>query len=119
MDVDQGGAESKKKSGKRLRFGVWGGVLLLVVLVLFLVSQDPRRTPLPENLNDLSQIETQLQQLSPDELASLKGFLVRQTISQALGGKPLPPGTTIGEAIETQQAFVQGLQEEGQKNKKP
>lgn len=48
-----------------------------------------------------------VQKLSPEERALFTAYIVRAKMGEVFGGKGVPPGTTIGMAIEDQRRFAE------------
>lgn len=99
-------------------------IIPFTVFVLMGCSQ-PRDTPVPRELDKLVSIKPALEKLSEEERGLFAGYVARHTISAAMnnlfGGKVasepgIPPGVTVGSAIDEQRQFLaQAAAEEAKK----
>src|SRR5450755_3380548 len=54
----------------------------------------------------MSGLAPQLKQLSEKDRKALGGYLIRVKMGEAFGGKGMPPGTTVGDALKQQKEWV-------------
>lgn len=82
---------------------------LLIVGVLSAVlmgCSDPHSTVIPTESSKWGEIRKDVDKLPDDEKAILTQYIMRKTMGEAFGGEPIPPGTTIGDAIKEQKNLV-------------
>lgn len=91
----------------RLLLGVFAAALFLMG------CDSPKETVIPRDIEKLQAIQPALEKLTTEERELVTGYILRQTMSQKLGGlfggQPgpgIPEGLTIGKAIEEQRKFV-------------
>jgi hypothetical protein len=82
----------------------------LVATIAFAIAlsgcHKPTETVIPSDTAKWdAELAPQLQKLSDDDRAKVSAFLMRGKMGEVLGGKGIPPGTTIGDAIKEQAKF--------------
>ena len=91
--------------------------LLCLAAAAVTACRNPRAVVLPNNVEDIKSgaVATAIKQLSAEDQGLLAAYMLRTTMGTAFGGAPMPSGTTIGQAIDAQKAWVaQQKQEEAQ-----
>lgn len=82
-------------------------IALVAITAALVACSKPADTVIPA---DMSKWETELapaiKKLSEEERKELMGFIMRKQMGKAFGGEPMMPGTTIGQAIADQKAWV-------------
>jgi hypothetical protein len=81
--------------------------LFLAAFVFLAACSDPRNTPIP---SDPDKWETQLapaiKKLTDEERGLVAAYMMRSKFGEAFGGKAMPAGITIRDAIAAQREFV-------------
>ncbi|KWT98088.1 MULTISPECIES: hypothetical protein [unclassified Variovorax] len=82
--------------------------LLPLALVAFLAAcSQPKDAIIPaDSATWEKDLLPKIQKLSDDDRAALAAYLVRAKMGEAFGGKTMPLGTTVGQAIDQQKAFA-------------
>jgi len=82
----------------------------ILAVVLFAVScTSPHDVVLPRDFEQLDKdekLKTALTKLSDEEKALFAGYMLRAGLGQAFGGEGILPGTTLGDALERQRAWM-------------
>ena len=95
-----------------------GGLALVLTAVIIASCGDPRATVVPTDLKDWSDkpdLKAAIEKLPDDEKRLFVAFAMRRSISGAFGGEGIPPGTTVGAAIEAQRSWQAEQELEKQK----
>jgi hypothetical protein len=86
--------------------------ILISIVVLITACSNPKDTVIPNSIENLGSIKSDLEKLSPEERQLFSDYFVRHTMATAMGGMfgikpdPIPEGMTIGKAIEEQSNFI-------------
>lgn len=78
----------------------------LAATALLCACSKPTDTIIPSDMSSWDkELAPQLQKLSDADREKVGAFLMRAKFGEAFGGKGLPPGTTIGQALEQQKKW--------------
>lgn len=84
----------------------------IACLLMLAACGDPKNTPLPAELDKMESIKPAMGKLTPEERELAAAYIARHTIGAKLGavfggkeGPGIPPGMTLGQAIEEQRKF--------------
>lgn len=84
-----------------------------VISASLVACGDSKSTLIP---SDMSKWDTELaetaKKLPEEEKRLFAGYMIRAKMGEALGGKGIPPGTTIGDAIAEQKKFVEAQEKQ-------
>lgn len=81
--------------------------LAAIASVAFCGCSKPTDTVIPTDLSKIdAEFTEKVKNLSDDDKQLLATYLARVKIGEAFGGKPMPVGLTVGQAIDDQKKFV-------------
>jgi hypothetical protein len=86
-------------------------VLIGLAFICTVGCSNPRNTVIPANI-DSGAISESVKKLSPEDRELFTGYFMRHAVGSKMGGlfgineKPIPAGTTIGQGIDEQRAFL-------------
>lgn len=86
-------------------------IILPVVAACLMVSacsKGPKETVIPTDPKQWSDIKPSIEKLDPADKQLIGKYMVRVGIGGAFTGQSIPPGTTIGQAIEDEKKFEAG-----------
>lgn len=82
---------------------------ITIALALLLAGcNGAKNTEIPTDIQNLDSIKTAVDKLEPEERELVAGYVLRHTLGAAFGDKTagIPPGVTIGKAIDEQRDFL-------------
>lgn len=96
--------------------------LAAIFVVALSGCHNPKNTEIPERLDGLTALKTDIDKLSAEERELLAGYVLRSSLSQGLVGAGelthVPKGTTIAQAIEQQRVFLAQQKTERERQEK-
>ncbi len=82
--------------------------------LMLVACANPKNTVIPQDVDQLATIKPELEKLTPEEQQLAAAYIVRVTLTSKMagvfGGKEgqgIPPGMTLGKAVEEQRRFVE------------
>ena len=86
---------------------------LALCTALITGCSDPKSLVLPTDLNNVNEdFKDQIADLSEEDKSQLMAYMMRVEMGKAFGGEGIPPGTTVGEAIEDNKNWAAALEAE-------
>jgi hypothetical protein len=83
--------------------------LIFILLTIFGCS-DPKKTVIPKNIEDISEIKPSVDKLTDEEKQLLMGYLFRAKSKEIIMNEEMKENVTIGEAIQDQKIWKQELE---------
>lgn len=82
-------------------------VLAGVIATMFVACSDPKGVVIPSDVSKWDEeLSEKMKKLDDDDRKNLASYMFRVKTGEAFGGKGIPPGMTIGDAIADQKKFV-------------
>ncbi len=89
------------------------GLIVIILACTITACTDPKDTVLPSDISTWESNESlkeSVQKLTDEEKKLLAAYAMRAGLSSAFGGKGISEGTTIGQAIDVQNQWIQEQQ---------
>src|SRR5690348_12023141 len=86
--------------------------------LLLAACTSAENTTIPQDIEKMDSIKPAMEKLSPEDRTLVAGYIMRHTVGAQMQGlfgvkgDPIPPGMTIGKAIDEQKAFLAERQAE-------
>jgi hypothetical protein len=89
----------------------------ILLLVAAVGCSNPKNTKIPKDLTKIATIKASVDKLTPEEKELFGSYLMMRLMGTTGDNKGIPEGTTIGQAIEEQQALAKKIGPEGMAEK--
>lgn len=95
-------------------------IVTLLACLLLAACSDPKQTKLPADISKWSEDKGLMEavgKLDESDRKLFGGYAARQVVSSAFGGSKIVADSTLGDALKTQQAWVEAKAAEAEKQK--